>query len=107
DYGIDLADTGNSVATECIVSNVGAFGIRAGAVADSSATLCGSNSIIARTTSNCVSSLATGGNGLLVSGNTVESLAAQIAQVQADNRLLAGLLSGSGVNFAWNIRTID
>lgn len=107
DYGIDLGDAGNSVATECVVSNVNSFGIRAGAVADSSATLCGSNSIIARTTSNCVASLAVGGNGLLVSGNTVESLAAQITQVQAANRILAGLLTGSGVNFAWNIQTID
>lgn len=81
-YGIDLGSGQNSTVIGCAVNVVGTIGIRSGAVADSSATVCGSTSINALTVSNCVGSLAAGGTGISVTGSTLDSLATTLGATQ-------------------------
>lgn len=101
-YGMDLGYDATSTVTDCVVSLSKDFGIMAGAVSNSSATKCGQYAIIATATSNCVGSLAKD-----VSPKVIDSVADSVREVKAENQVLAGLLSASSVNFAWNLHTID
>lgn len=68
-YPLDLGFDKSSVVQNCTVRICSQYGIQAGAVSDSAALQCGSNSIIAATILNCVGSLySTSGNGFI--GNT-------------------------------------
>ena len=107
-FGIDLGTDASCIVQACTVRVAGEIGIRAGVVSDCSVTLGGFTTISAARVANSVGSRADGtGTGIESSGATTDGLQAALTQIQADNQLLAGLLSASTVPFAWNLTTVD
>lgn len=109
-YGIDLALSPSNSVIGCTVRISGGFGIRAGIVSESSATIVGTNGITGNSVSNSIGTLATGSSSLYsvqptvasiatsVANNTttVANIAANVATLQTENTQLKNLM----VNFA-------
>jgi hypothetical protein len=93
--GINLGTDPSTSVIGCTVRIAGTFGIRAGVVADSSATIAGVTGVSATTVSNSVGTLGTGVTSITSTQPTVANLAASLATLQSENATLKNLVLSS------------